>query len=177
MTETIVLGGGCFWCVEAVMKPLRGVESVVSGYAQGHVKNPSYREVCSGRTGHNEVVQVTFDPEVISLHDILNVFFATHNPTTLNQQGADKGTQYRSGIYTASDRQLEVAQAVKVDLTAQRIFDDPIVTEIEPLDVFYPAEGYHQGYYENNPAQPYCAAVIAPKVAKLRAHFLDKLAA
>lgn len=159
------------------MKPLRGVESVVSGYAQGHVKNPSYREVCSGRTGHNEVVQVTFDPDVISLHDLLNVFFATHNPTTLNQQGADKGTQYRSGIYTASDRQLEVAQAVKADLEAQGIFDDPIVTEIEPLDVFYPAEAYHQDYYENNPAQPYCAAVIAPKVAKLRAHFLDKLAA
>ena len=177
MTETIVLGGGCFWCVEAVMKPLRGVESVVSGYAQGHVKNPSYREVCSGRTGHNEVVQVTFHPDVISLHDLLNVFFATHNPTTLNQQGADKGTQYRSGIYTVSDRQLEVAKAVKADLEAQGIFDDPIVTEIEPLDVFYPAEAYHQDYYENNPAQPYCAAVIAPKVAKLRAHFLDKLAA
>ncbi|GAB5537839.1 MAG: peptide-methionine (S)-S-oxide reductase MsrA [Rubricoccaceae bacterium] len=175
MTETIVLGGGCFWCVEAVMKPLRGVESVVSGYAQGHVKNPSYREVCSGRTGHNEVVQVTFDPDVISLHDILNVFFATHNPTTLNQQGADKGTQYRSGIYTNSDHQLEVAQAVRSELAD--VFDDPIVTEIEPLDVFYPAEAYHQDYYENNPAQPYCAAIIAPKVAKLRAHFLDKLAA
>ncbi len=177
MTETIVLGGGCFWCVEAVMKPLRGVESVVSGYAQGHLKNPSYREVCSGRTGHNEVVQVAFDPDVISLHDLLNVFFATHDPTTLNRQGADKGTQYRSGIYTATDHQLEIAEAVKADLTTQGIFGDPIVTEIEPLDVFYPAEGYHQDYFDNNPAQPYCAAIIAPKVAKLRSHFLDKLAA
>ena len=157
------------------MKPLRGVESVVSGYAQGHVKNPSYREVCSGRTGHNEVVQVTFDPEVISLHDLLNVFFATHDPTTLNRQGNDRGTQYRSGIYTTSDHQLEVAQAVRAELAD--VFDDPIVTEIEPLDVFYPAEAYHQDYFENNPAQPYCAAIIAPKVAKLRAHFLDKLAA
>ena len=157
------------------MKPLRGVESVVSGYAQGHVTNPSYREVCSGRTGHNEVVQVTFDPEVISLHDLLSVFFATHDPTTLNRQGNDRGTQYRSGIYTTSDRQLEVAKAVRDELAD--VFDDPIVTEIEPLDVFYPAEDYHQDYFENNPAQPYCAAIIAPKVAKLRAHFLDKLAA
>ena len=177
MTETIVLGGGCFWCVEAVMKPLRGVERVVSGYAQGHVKNPTYREVCSGRTGHNEVVQVTFDPETISLRDLLTVFFATHDPTTLNRQGADRGTQYRSGIYTASEAQRETAEAVKADLAAQGVFDDPIVTEIEPLDTFYPAEDYHQDYFERNPAQPYCAAVIAPKVAKLRAHYLDKLAA
>ena len=177
MTETIVLGGGCFWCVEAVMKPLRGVERVVSGYAQGSVKNPSYREVCSGRTGHNEVVEVTFDPDVISLHDLLAVFFATHDPTTLNRQGNDRGTQYRSGIYTASDAQRETAEAVKAELEAEGVFDDPVVTEIEPLDVFYPAEDYHQDYFERNPAQPYCAAIIAPKVAKLRAHYLDKLAA
>ncbi|MEO0559610.1 MAG: peptide-methionine (S)-S-oxide reductase MsrA [Bacteroidota bacterium] len=175
MREMIVLGGGCFWCVEAVMKPLRGVESAVSGYAQGRVPNPTYREVCSGRTGHNEVVQVTFDPDVISLRDILTVFFATHDPTTLNRQGNDRGTQYRSGIYTHSDRQLEVAQAVRSELAD--VFDNPIVTEIEPLDTFYPAEDYHQDYFDNNPAQPYCAAIIAPKVAKLRAQFLDKLAA
>ncbi|MEM7786920.1 MAG: peptide-methionine (S)-S-oxide reductase MsrA [Bacteroidota bacterium] len=177
MTETIVLGGGCFWCVEAVMKPLRGVERVVSGYAQGHVANPTYREVCSGRTGHNEVVEVTFDPEVISLRDLLTVFFATHDPTTLNRQGNDRGTQYRSGVYPASEAHREVAEAVKADLEVQGVFADPIVTEIEPLDTFYPAEDYHQDYFERNPAQPYCAAIIAPKVAKLRAEYLDKLAA
>ena len=157
------------------MKPLRGVERVVSGYAQGETEAPTYREVCSGRTGHNEVVEVTFDPDVISLRDLLTVFFTTHDPTTLNRQGADVGTQYRSGVYTTSDRQLEVAQAVKDELAGT--FDRPIVTEIEPLDVFFPAEAYHQDYFENNPAQPYCAAVIAPKVAKLRARYLDKLAA
>ena len=173
-TDSIVLGGGCFWCTEAVMKPLRGVERVVSGYANGHVKNPTYREVCSGRTGHNEVVEVTFDPDVVSLHDLLGVFFATHDPTTLNRQGADRGTQYRSGVYTTSDEQREVAEAVIAEV--EGAFDDPIVTEVEPLDVFYPAEDYHQDYFERNPAQPYCAAVIAPKVAKLRSRYLDKLA-
>ncbi len=176
-TQSIVLGGGCFWCVEAVMKPLRGVERVVSGYANGHVKNPTYREVCSGRTGHNEVVEVTFDPDVVSLRDLLGVFFATHDPTTLNRQGADRGTQYRSGVYFSSDEQRQTAEAVKADLDAQGVFDDPIVTEVVPLESFYPAEDYHQDYYERNPAQPYCAAVIAPKVAKLRKHYLDKLAA
>ena len=176
-TESIVLGGGCFWCVEAVMKPLRGVERVVSGYANGHVKNPTYREVCSGRTGHAEVVEVTFDPDVVSLRDLLGVFFATHDPTTPNRQGADVGTQYRSGVYYASDEQREAAEAVVANLQAQAIFDDPIVTEIVPLESFYPAEDYHQDYYARNPAQPYCAAVIAPKVAKLRKHYLDKLAA
>ena len=177
MTESIVLGGGCFWCVEAVMKPLRGVESAVSGYAQGETENPTYRAVCSGTTDHNEVVQVTFDPEVISLHDLLNVFFATHDPTTLNRQGNDRGTQYRSGIYWATDAQRETAEAVKAELEAASVFDGPIVTEIEPLDTFYPAEAYHQDYFETNPNQPYCAAIIAPKVAKLRKHYLDKLAA
>ena len=176
-TDSIVLGGGCFWCVEAVMLPLRGVTSVVSGYANGHVVNPTYREVCSGRTGHAEVVEVTFDPEVISLHDLLTVFFTTHDPTTLNRQGGDRGTQYRSGIYVTSEAQREVAEAVRAEITAQGIYPDPIVTEIEPLDTFYPAEDYHQDYFARNPAQPYCQAVIAPKVSKLRALYLDKLVA
>lgn len=176
-TDSIVLGGGCFWCVEAVMLPLRGVTSVVSGYANGHVVNPTYREVCSGRTGHAEVVEVTFDPEVISLHDLLTVFFTTHDPTTLNRQGGDRGTQYRSGIYVTSEAQREVAEAVRAEITAQGIYSDPIVTEIEPLDTFYPAEDYHQDYFARNPAQPYCQAVIAPKVSKLRALYLDKLVA
>ena len=176
-TDSIVLGGGCFWCVEAVMLPLRGVTSVVSGYANGHVVNPTYREVCSGRTGHAEVVEVTFDPEVISLHDLLTVFFTTHDPTTLNRQGGDRGTQYRSGIYVTSEAQREVAEAVRPEITAQGIYSDPIVTEIEPLDTFYPAEDYHQDYFARNPAQPYCQAVIAPKVSKLRALYLDKLVA
>ena len=176
-TETIVLGGGCFWCTEAVMKPLRGVSEVVSGYANGHVANPTYREVCTGRTGHNEVIRVTFDPEVVPLRDLLTVFFTTHDPTTLNRQGADRGTQYRSGVYFTSDAQRETAEAVKAELEAEGVFGDPIVTEIVPLDTFYPAEDYHQDYFARNPAQPYCAAVIAPKVSKLRAMYLDKLAA
>ena len=176
-TDSIVLGGGCFWCVEAVMLPLRGVTSVVSGYANGHVVNPTYREVCSGRTGHAEVVEVTFDPEVISLHDLLTVFFTTHDPTTPNRQGGDRGTQYRSGIYVTSEAQRAVAEAVKAEITAQGIYPDPIVTEIEPLETFYPAEDYHQDYFARNPAQPYCQAVIAPKVSKLRTLYLDKLVA
>ncbi len=176
-TQSIVLGGGCFWCTEAVLKPLQGVRSVVSGYAQGHVQNPTYREVCSGRTGHNEVVQVSFDPDEISLRDLLTVFMTTHDPTTLNRQGADRGTQYRSGIYTTSDEQRDAAQSLVDELEADGIFSDPIVTEVEPLDVFYPAEDYHQDYYARNPAQPYCQAVIAPKVSKLRAQYLDRLAA
>lgn len=176
-TDSIVLGGGCFWCVEAVMQPLRGVERVVSGYANGHVPNPTYREVCSGSTGHAEVVEVTFDPDAISLHDLLTVFFTTHDPTTPNRQGADVGTQYRSGIYFATEAQRETAEAVSAEITEQGIYDDPIVTEIEPLDTFYPAEAYHQDYFARNPAQPYCQAVIAPKVSKLRRLYLDRLAA
>ena len=156
------------------MKPLEGVTRVVSGYANGHVANPTYREVCSGRTGHNEVVEVTFDPSEVSLRDLLGVFFATHDPTTLNRQGADRGTQYRSGVYFTSDDQRETAESVIAEVSDA--FDDPIVTEVVPLESFYPAEDYHQDYFERNPAQPYCAAVIAPKVAKLRAHYLDKLA-
>ena len=166
-TDSIVLGGGCFWCVEAVMLPLRGVTSVVSGYANGHVVNPTYREVCSGRTGHAEVVEVTFDPEVISLHDLLTVFFTTHDPTTLNRQGGDRGTQYRSGIYVTSEAQREVAEAVRAEITAQGIYSDPIVTEIEPLDTFYPAEDYHQDFYRNNKENGYCQVVISPKLDKL----------
>ncbi len=176
-SQTIVLGGGCFWCTEAVLKPLKGVTQVVSGYANGQVPNPTYREVCSGRTGHAEVVEVTFDPDEISLHDLLVVFMTTHDPTTLNRQGADRGTQYRSGIYVDSDEQHQAAEAVVQELTDDGVFSDAIVTEIEPLDTFYPAEDYHQDYYARNPAQPYCQAVIAPKVSKLRAHYLDRLAA
>ena len=176
-TETITLGGGCFWCTEAVLKPLRGVASVTSGYANGRVKNPTYREVCSGRTGHAEVVRVAFDPDVIAVDDLLGVFFATHDPTTLNRQGGDRGTQYRSGVYYETPEQKAAAERVVADLTRQGVFDRPIVTEVEPLDVFYPAEDYHQDYFERNPDQPYCAAVIAPKVSKLRKHYFERLAA
>lgn len=172
--ETITLGGGCFWCVEAVLEPLRGVADVVSGYAGGRVKNPTYREVCSGRTGHAEVVRVTFDPSVVSARDLLTVFFTTHDPTTPNRQGADRGTQYRSVVFYETDAQREAAEAVMAELAPA--FDAPIVTELAPLDVFYPAEDYHQDYYARNPAAPYCAAVIAPKLSKLRRAHLDKLA-
>jgi peptide-methionine (S)-S-oxide reductase len=174
--ETLTLGGGCFWCVEAVLVPLRGVASVESGYAGGRVRNPTYREVCSGLTGHAEVVRVTFDPEVISLDDLLTVFLTTHDPTTLNRQGADRGTQYRSVIFHTSDAQRAAAEAVIARLTAERVYADPIVTEVAPLDVFYPAEAYHQDYFARNPEQPYCQAVIAPKVSKLRSLYLDRLA-
>ncbi len=177
MTETITLGGGCFWCTEAVLTPLRGVASVTSGYANGHVKNPTYREVCSGRTGHAEVVRVAFDPDAITLDDLLGIFFATHDPTTLDRQGADRGTQYRSAVFYESPEQKAATERVVQHLTAEAVFSDPIVTEIAPLDVFYPAEDYHQEYFARNAGQPYCAAVIAPKVAKLRRHYLDRLAA
>ncbi len=175
MTQTATLGGGCFWCTEAVLEKLRGVHSVTSGYAGGKVPNPTYREICSGLTGHAEVVRIEFDPEVISYADLLRVFFATHDPTTLNQQGADRGTQYRSTIMYDSDAQRETALAVMEEL--KNTFDRPIVTEVVEEPTFYPAEAYHQEYYRSNPGQPYCQAVIAPKVAKLRAHYLDKLAA
>ena len=174
-TDSIVLGGGCFWCVEAVMLPLRGVTRVVSGYANGHVQNPTYREVCSGRTGHNEVVRVEYDPEAISTDDLLGIFMTTHDPTTLNRQGADRGTQYRSVVLPETEAQRETAEAVIAELDAAGVFDAPIVTTIEPFTTFYEAEPHHQDYYRQNSGQPYCAAVIAPKVAKLRAHYLDKL--
>ena len=173
--EIATLGGGCFWCLEAVYVELRGVEKVVSGYAGGHVKNPTYREVCSGSTGHAEVVQVTFDPTVISFADILRVFFTIHDPTTLNRQGADVGTQYRSAIYYHDDAQKQTAIAVMNEIAAQRIWQNPLVTELAPLDVFYPAEEYHQDYFARNPMQPYCQVVVAPKVAKFRKQYFQQL--
>ncbi|MGE0132697.1 MAG: peptide-methionine (S)-S-oxide reductase MsrA [Blastocatellales bacterium] len=173
--ETATLAGGCFWCLEAVFDELRGVEKVESGYSGGHAINPTYREVCNGTTGHAEVVQITFDPQVVSFKELLQVFFTIHDPTTLNRQGADVGTQYRSAIYYNSPEQRERAEQVIAELTAAKVWDDPIVTEVMRLSEFYPAEEYHRDYYQRNPAQPYCQAVIAPKVAKARKHFLDKL--
>lgn len=171
--ETITLAGGCFWCLEAVYDEVKGVLSVDSGYANGHVPNPSYRAVCNGDTGHAEVVQIKFDPAVISFRDILNIFFGIHDPTTLNRQGADTGTQYRSGIYYHTPEQKEVAVSLIDDLNAQKIWDQPIVTEVEPLRDFYIAEDYHQEYFAKNPYQPYCMAVVAPKVTKFRKHFFE----
>jgi peptide-methionine (S)-S-oxide reductase len=173
--ETATLGGGCFWCLEAVYNELRGVERVISGYAGGHVPNPTYEQVCSGRTGHAEVAQVTFDPEVISYRELLEVFFTIHDPTTLNRQGADVGTQYRSVIFYESPDQEQVAREVMAETTASGIWRAPLVTQLEPLDRFYPAEGYHQNYFERNADQPYCQMVIAPKVAKVRQRYLARL--
>jgi len=175
VTETATLAGGCFWCLEAVFLELRGVASVVSGYSGGRAANPTYEQVCSGGTGHAEVVQVTFDPAVISYRDLLDVFFTIHDPTTLNQQGADVGTQYRSAIYYHSPAQKAEAERVIADLAAAGVWGAPIVTEVAPLAAFYPAESYHRDYYNSNPNQPYCRAVIAPKVVKARAKFLEKL--
>ncbi len=178
MTQEIAtLGGGCFWCLEAVYDQLKGVTDVVSGYAGGHVPNPDYRAVCTGTTGHAEVVQVTFDPAVIGYRDILNVFFTIHDPTTLNRQGADVGTQYRSAIFTHSPEQAATAREVIAALEAERVYPNPIVTQIAPLETFYPAEDYHQEYFARNPGQGYCTVVIAPKVAKFRKHYLDRLKA
>jgi peptide-methionine (S)-S-oxide reductase len=176
-TETATLGGGCFWCLEAVFEPLDGVERVVSGYADGHVPNATYHDVCSGATGHAEVIQVTFRPERISYRDVLELFFAFHDPTTLDRQGGDVGTQYRSVIFTDGPEQKATADAVVAALTAEGVFPAPIVTQITPLEAFYPAEAYHQGFYRQNPNQPYCRAVIAPKVAKLRARYAERLRA
>jgi len=177
MTETATLAGGCFWCLEAAFQQLKGVSSVTSGYTGGTVPNPTYEAVCTGRTGHAEVTQVEFDPAVISYRDLLDVFFTIHDPTTLNQQGADVGTQYRSAIFYQSPEQERVARETIAQLDAQHVWDDPIVTEVVPLAAFYPAEQYHRDYYNRNQNQPYCRAVIAPKVAKLRKHFLEKLKA
>jgi len=174
-TEVATLGGGCFWCLEAVFEQLDGVGSVVSGYSGGHVNNPSYKAVCSGATGHAEVVQVTFNPDVISFADLLRVFFVIHDPTTLNRQGADVGTQYRSAIYIHSPEQERIARQVVAEIEQVKLWDDPIVTEIAPFKAFYPAEAYHQGYFRNNPDQGYCRVVIAPKVAKFRKAFVDRL--
>ena len=174
-TATATLGGGCFWCLEAVYQEVDGVENVVSGYAGGDVSNPTYRQVCSGTTGHAEVVQVTYDPDVISYRDLLEIFFTIHNPTTKDRQGADVGPQYRSIILHHDDDQREAAAALIDELEANGVFGDPIVTEIEPLTTFYPAEEKHQNYYKNNPSLPYCQSVITPKVTKLRQKHADKL--
>ena len=176
-TEVATLGGGCFWCLEAVYQELRGVEKVESGYSGGDVPDPTYRAVCSGTTGHAEVVQVTFDPEMISYKDILEVYFTIHDPTTLNRQGADVGTQYRSVVYYHDDEQRRVAEAVISDLEAEGIWKDPIVTEVTPMDEFYIAEDYHQNYFLNNGYQPYCQVIIAPKVAKFRKQHIERLKA
>lgn len=175
MTETIVLGGGCFWCLEAVYDQVKGVTDVVSGYAGGTVRNPTYKQVCAGRTGHAEVVQVTFDPTVITRRDILEIFFDIHDPTTLNRQGHDVGTQYRSAIFYQSETQRAEAEGIIRDLIEAGVHRSQIVTEVTELDVFYPAEGYHQEYFANNPAQPYCRAVVGPKVAKFQKHHADRL--
>jgi peptide-methionine (S)-S-oxide reductase len=175
--EVATLAGGCFWCLEAVFDQLNGVENVESGYAGGHVLNPTYRMVCTGETGHAEVVQITFDPSVISFKELLRVFFTIHDPTTLNRQGADVGTQYRSAIFYHTPEQKDVAEEVIAEMTAAKVWDDPIVTDITRITDFYPAEEYHRDYYLRNPNQPYCQVVIAPKVAKLRKHFLEKLKA
>lgn len=174
-TETAILGGGCFWCIEAVLERLEGVHKVVSGYAGGTAPQPSYEQVCSGTTGHAEVVQVEFDPAVLSYRDLLLVFFAMHDPTTLNRQGADIGTQYRSVIYYASEEQRVVAEALIKELDGEGIWGAPIVTRVEPAPQFYPAEAYHQQYYRRNPNAGYCQVVIAPKVAKLRQKFAHRL--
>jgi peptide-methionine (S)-S-oxide reductase len=173
--ERATLGGGCFWCLEAVFDNLRGVERVVSGYAGGDVADPSYQQVCTGATGHAEVVQVTFDPSVVSYRELLEVFFGTHDPTTLNRQGMDVGTQYRSVIFYHSPQQQRVAEQTVAELNAAGVWDRPIVTQLVPLGDFYPAEAYHQGYFRNNPGQGYCQAVVAPKVAKFRKHFAARL--
>ena len=174
MLEKATLGGGCFWCLEAVYQEVEGVKSIVSGYAGGHVPNPSYEAVCTGRTGHAEVVQLEFDPSVVSYREILEVFFAIHDPTTKDRQGNDTGPQYRSAIFWHDEKQRDIAREVIGNLTAEKTFDDPIVTEVSALDRFWPAEKYHQDYYRRNPAQPYCAFVISPKLAKYRKRFASK---
>ena len=173
--ELATLAGGCFWCLEAVYDELRGVHAAESGYAGGSAPNPTYSQVCSGRTGHAEVVQIAFDPEVISYRDLLDVFFTIHDPTTLNRQGHDVGTQYRSAIYYHSPDQQQTAEAAIQELGTAKLWGNPIVTEVKPLDVFYSGEEYHQEYYMRNPEQAYCQVVIAPKVAKARTKFFERL--
>jgi peptide-methionine (S)-S-oxide reductase len=169
--EMATLAGGCFWCLEAVYLELKGVEKVVSGYTGGSVLNPTYKQVCGGNTGHAEVVQIAYDPSIVSYDELLKIFFTIHDPTTLNRQGYDVGTQYRSAIYYHNAEQKAIAQKVIAEITAAKIWDDPIVTEVTALPTFYPAEDYHQNYFENNPNQPYCRAVVAPKVVKFRKMF------
>ena len=173
--ETATLGGGCFWCTEAVYKELNGVIDVKPGYSGGHIKNPSYEEVCTGNTGHAEVVNITFDPEVVSFSDILEVFFMTHDPTTLNRQGNDVGSQYRSVIFYHSEAQKQTAEKVIQLFKQEKIYDRPIVTEVTPFSKFYPSENYHVDYFEKNPNQPYCQYIIVPKMEKFRKIFKEKL--
>jgi peptide-methionine (S)-S-oxide reductase len=173
--ETAIFGGGCFWCLEAIFQRLPGVKSVESGYSGGHVEKPNYKQVCTGTTGHAEVVRVSFDPSETSYRELLAVFFATHDPTTLNRQGNDVGTQYRSAIFYHTEAQRATAQEVIRELTAEKAFRDQIVTEVRPASEFYIAEDYHQEYFANNPQQPYCAYVVAPKVQKFRKKFVDKV--
>ena len=173
--EVATLGGGCFWCLEAVYDEVRGVESVTSGYAGGTVPNPSYQQVCTGTTGHAEVVQIEFDPTVISYRDLLEIYFSIHDPTTLNRQGADVGTQYRSVVFYHNDEQKQVVTDVIKELAASGTYDGPIVTQVVPFEAFYKAEDYHQEYFQNNQNQPYCRVVISPKVAKFQKHFADRL--
>jgi peptide-methionine (S)-S-oxide reductase len=173
--ETATLAGGCFWCTEAIFSQLRGVSSVLPGYSGGTVPNPSYEQVCTGRTGHAEVIQVEFDPSVISFHDLLLVFFSTHDPTTLNRQGHDVGTQYRSAVFYHSPAQLQTAQDVVKEITASHLWRGPIVTELTAFQAFYPAEEYHRNYFERNPTQAYCQMVIEPKVTKFRKQFVQRL--
>ena len=173
--ELATFAGGCFWCLDAAFSELKGVERVQSGYSGGRVPNPTYEHVCTGTTGHAEVVQVTFDPTVVSYGDLLHVFFTIHDPTTLNQQGADVGTQYRSAVFFHTPEQKAEVERVVAELTAERVWDDPIMTVVTPLEKFYPAEEYHRDYYRRNPNQGYCRAVVAPKVAKVRKLYFDKL--
>jgi len=173
--EVATLGGGCFWCLEAAYDQLEGVEDVVSGYSGGDVPDPTYEQVCSGNTGHAEVVQITYDPDVTSYRELLEVFFTIHDPTTLNRQGADVGTQYRSVIFTHNEEQREIAEEVIDDLEAEGIWNQPIVTEITPFEDFYEAEEYHQNYYKQNSGRPYCQVVIKPKLKKLREKHVEKL--
>ena len=174
--ELATLGGGCFWCLEAVFLELKGVRTVVSGYAGGRREHPTYEQVCSGVTGHAEVVQIGFDPGVIAFRDLLDVFFTIHDPTTLNRQGSDSGTQYRSAVFVHTPDQESTVRAAIADFTAAGTWDDPIVTEVAPLTRFWPAEPYHQNYFANHPENPYCSVIIAPKVAKARKKFFEKLA-
>ena len=174
-SEIAVLGGGCFWCLDAAFRALNGVQSVESGYAGGARPDPTYEDVCSGATGHAEVVKVAFDPAVLTFRDLLTVFFTLHDPTTLNRQGNDVGTQYRSVVFAQTEAQRDIAQDVIRTLSASKLWDDPIVTELAGAERFYPAESYHQDYFRQNSRQPYCVAVVAPKVAKFRKAFADQL--
>ena len=173
MSEIITLAGGCFWCVEAVFVEMIGVEKAVSGYMGGQIDNPTYEQICTGQTGHAEVIQISYDPAQTSLEQILAVFFTAHDPTTLNRQGNDVGTQYRSAIFYHNEEQKEIAAKVMQEVTAEKLWPNPLVTELTPISTFYPAEGYHQDYYAQNPYQPYCMVVISPKVKKFRQKFAD----